>query len=286
MESRRRLNLSVTGERAPYSLEITGKTIGQLVEAKDLIPAQTPVNIAFLGTETHEERLHVARTIRELDLEAVPIISSRRLTSVDELDWLLDNYKKVAAPQRFIFVGGDPATPAGPFDSAIKVLESGVLERHGITNVGIVGHPEGNTYIDDDTAAESLRTKVEMLAERGCDVEITTQYGLDAQAMVNWVSALRQQGIDTPLRLGIPGPVSTKTLLRFAEMFGTEIPGEAAAAYGIDANDPQRMMTADTYINTIFEAVNEQNMGPALLHLYPFGGVSKAVRWITDWLEG
>lgn len=278
-------SLGNVAERAPYSLEITGKTINQLVDAKHVVPAKTPVNIAFLGTETHEQRLHVARTIRELGFEAVPIISSRRLTSVEELDWLLENYQKEAAPQRFIFVGGDPATPAGPFDSAIKVLDSGVLERHGITNVGIVGHPEGNTYIDDATAADSLRAKLEILEKRGCDVEITTQYGLDAQAMVDWVVQLREQGITAPLRLGIPGPVSTKTLLRFADMFGTQIPEDVAQNYGIDANDPQKTVTADSYINTIFDAVAAQNLGPALLHMYPFGGVSKAVQWIEEWLS-
>ncbi|WP_457580859.1 hypothetical protein [Ensifer canadensis] len=70
-------------------MEITGKDLGQIEAAKSEIPAGTPINIAFLGNETHAQRIEAAARIRQWGFEPVPIISSRRLTSVQDRDELL-----------------------------------------------------------------------------------------------------------------------------------------------------------------------------------------------------
>jgi methylenetetrahydrofolate reductase (NADPH) len=61
---------------SPFSLEITGTDIAQIRDSKFAIPVNTPVNIAFLGNESHRQRIHAAKTIRECGFEPVPIISA------------------------------------------------------------------------------------------------------------------------------------------------------------------------------------------------------------------
>lgn len=47
-----------------YALEVTGKAIAQVQTARAAIRLGTPINIAFLGNETHAQRIHAARVIR------------------------------------------------------------------------------------------------------------------------------------------------------------------------------------------------------------------------------
>ena len=62
-----------------YSLEMTGKDVPGLLEAKDSIPAGTRINVTFLGNEDLEMRVAAAKAVRELGFTPVPHISARRL---------------------------------------------------------------------------------------------------------------------------------------------------------------------------------------------------------------
>ena len=49
-----------------YSLEMTGKDVPGLMEAKDSIPAGTKINVTFLGNEDLEMRVSAAKAVRDL----------------------------------------------------------------------------------------------------------------------------------------------------------------------------------------------------------------------------
>jgi hypothetical protein len=56
-----RLDAASQGQWRPlYALEITAKNIEQIEAAQSEIPAGTPINIAFLGNETHQQRIRAA----------------------------------------------------------------------------------------------------------------------------------------------------------------------------------------------------------------------------------
>jgi methylenetetrahydrofolate reductase (NADPH) len=143
--------------------------------------------------------------MRTCGFEPVPIISSRRLRSKRDRDDLLDALVAEAAPSRIILVGGDPAVPAGPFEDSLALLRSGLLERHYVRQVGIVGYPEGHPKIDTDTLWRCLKWKFGFLQDAGCSVEITTQYGFDAAAVVQWIERLRREESTRPCALACPG---------------------------------------------------------------------------------
>lgn len=264
-----------------YALEVAGKDIAQVEAAKAEIPPGTPINIAFLGNEDHAQRINAARVIRACGFDPVPIISSRRLHSERDRDDLLDVLSAAAVPARFILVGGDPAVPAGPFEDSLALLGSGILERHSIRQVGVVGYPEGHPKIDTDTLWRCLKWKIEFLQNAGCSVEITTQFGFDADAVVQWMTRLRHEGIDTLVRIGVPGPASVGKLLRYAQRFGVEPSADTARRYGLSTAEHDRRVGPEMYWDQLTTGLDGGDFGTVLYHLYPFGGILEGVRWMN-----
>lgn len=265
-----------------YSLEITGKAIAEIQAAKVCIAAGTPINIAFLGNEGHDQRINAARVIRSCGFEPVPIISSRRLQSQEDLDYLVSNLVGAASPSRFILVGGDPSSPAGPYRDSLALLQSGILERHSIRNVGIVAYPEGHPKIETSALWQALKWKTEFLRDVGCAVEITTQFGFDASAVIIWLRQLRDLGIMSAVRVGVPGPTDVARLLRFAKQFGVVASASIARRYGLSLTNLLQPVRPDRFWDQLADGINAYALGEVLYHLYPFGGVEEGVRWMSE----
>lgn len=265
-----------------FALEVTGKDIGQIEAAKSIISSGTPINIAFLGNEDHSQRVNAARVIRACGFEPVPIISSRRLHSEADRDSLIGDLIREAAPGRFIFVGGDPAFPAGPFEDSLALLRSDVIGRHSIRHAGIVAYPQGHPKIDTEKLWDSLKWKVGFLADAGCSVEITTQFGFDADAIVRWLERLRQEGINSPVRIGVPGPAAVGKLLRYAKQFGVITSVTIARRYGLSLANSFHRVGPERFWRRLGAGMIGRDLGPILYHLYPFGGISEGVRWMNS----
>ncbi|MBD9490734.1 MULTISPECIES: methylenetetrahydrofolate reductase [Ensifer] len=262
-----------------YSLEITGKDIWQIEAAKSEIPAGTPINIAYLGNESHAQRIEAAARIRQWGFEPVPIISSRRLRSVQDRDELLTGLISAARPARFMFVGGDPSSPTGPYKDSLDLIAGGIVADHGIVNVGIAGYPEGHPKIDQARLWEALGQKTELLKARGCSVEITTQFGFDADAVVDWIAQVRARGIDAPIRIGVPGPADVKRLLRFAAQFGVASSAAIVGKYGFSLANLVNKVGPDRFMSRLAGGMAGRDLGTVMLHLYPFGGIADTVAW-------
>jgi methylenetetrahydrofolate reductase (NADPH) len=276
--------LATTPSGGLYALEVTGKDIAQVKASKAEIPLATPINIAFLGTEDHAQRINAARAIRECGFEPVPIISSRRLRSEQDRDGLLDAMISEANPTRFILVGGDPAIPAGPYGDSLALLKSGIIQRHDIRHVGVVAYPEGHPKIDAAALWRALKWKYAFLEDAGCTVEITTQFGFDADAIVRWIERLRAEEIDAPVRIGIPGPADVGDLLRYARQFGVVTSAGIARRYGLSLTNLLRRVGPERFFERLARGLNGRNFGPLLYHLYPFGGIADGVRWMNSHL--
>lgn len=270
----------------PYTLEITGKDIAQVQAARAVIPPGTPINIAFLGNENHAQRVNAARVIRDCGFEPVPIISSRRLLSRQDRDDLLGALIAEAAPRGFLLVGGDPANPAGPYRDLLALLQDGIVERHAIRHVGITGYPEGHPKIATDELWRALAWKVRFLEDAGCAVEITTQFGFDAEAILDWIARLRDMGIEVPVRVGVPGPADVGKLLRFARQFGVATSLGIASRYGLSLTNLLHRVGPERFFDRLTTGMAEGDLGRVQYHLYPFGGMEAGVLWMNGRLAG
>src|SRR5262245_55465194 len=216
-----------------YSIEMTAKDIDALRDAKEVIPQGTSVNITFLAGETAPARVAAAKQVRGYGLHPRPHISARRIASEQELVSFLADLAEQAQIDRAFVVAGDLATSAGPYFDALAVIRSGLLASYGVRTVGISGYPEGHPDFSEAVLWQALRDKHRVLTELGHSYEVITQFGFDAKPVLEWLERLRQSGITAPVRVGVPGPASVKTLLRFAARCGVGASASVMAKYGV-----------------------------------------------------
>ena len=91
----------------------------------------------------------MAVELRALGHVPVPHIVARHISDVADLDALLARLVREAGVDRALVLGGDRDTPAGAFDSALQLIETGLFERHGIRRLSISAYPEGHPRISD-----------------------------------------------------------------------------------------------------------------------------------------
>ena len=170
-----------------FSLEMTGRDIPALIEARDRIPAGTRINVTFLGNEDLEMRVAAAQAVRDLGFVPVPHVSARRLASRAQLEEFLGRLQEVGASEQIFAVGGDPAVPEGPFEDSLAVITSGVLQKYGVREVGIGGYPEGHPDIPKDVLARALGDKIAALRDQGLGATILTQFAFDTDPVAAWL---------------------------------------------------------------------------------------------------
>jgi len=266
-----------------YSVEMTAKDIESLRTASVAIPKETAVSVTFLPGEETAARLAAAKAVRSLGFEPVPHISARRLRSMGDLTQFLAQLRDDAMVERAFVVGGDLAEALGPFRDALQVIETDELARHGVKQVGIAGYPEGHPDIAEPTLWEALRTKHRALEEKGHRVEITTQFTFDSTPVLRWLERVRQDAkITSTVRVGLPGPASVKTLLRFAARCGVSASASVMARYGFSITQLLGTAGPSRLLDEFSESLRPSVHGEVRFHFYPFGGLENTVSWVEE----
>lgn len=266
-----------------FSLEMTTKDISRLEEAAPLIPAGTQVSVTFLPNESFEDRIRAASLVKALGLIPVPHISARRLQSAAELEGFLDRLAALSCTGQVFVVAGDPSSAEGPYADSLAVIKSGLLEKYGVRHVGIAGYPEGHPDISPEKLWQALGDKKKALDELGLEFSITTQFGFDAERITAWLAELRAQGVDAPVRIGVAGPASVKTLLRFAARCGVAASARVMAKYGISITKLLNTAGPDPIIEDLARHLDPSVHGQTALQFYPFGGLVKTAAWVQNY---
>jgi methylenetetrahydrofolate reductase (NADPH) len=265
-----------------YSLEMTAKDVVSLTDAAPLIPPETPLSVTFLPGEELAARVTATVAVRELGFEPMPHFSARRILSEDDFEGYLRDVVQAAEVRRCFIVAGDPPEPQGPYADTMSLLKTGAFERAGVKAIGIGGHPEGHPVMTPDQCWAVLGEKVAEIDQRGMAALIVTQFGFDPDRVLAWLIELRARGIDTPVRIGIPGPASIKALLRFAARCGVGASAAVMKKYGVSITNLLGAAGPDRLVDG-FAAQLEPAHGAVRLHFYPFGGLVKTVEWIADY---
>lgn len=263
-----------------FSLETTAKDAVQMGRAMAALPPGTPVNIAFLGSESFEQRLAAVQALIAGRVSPRPIISSRRITSHSVLQSFLEQAMASAPLTGIFLVGGDPQVPQGPFSDSLELIGSGLLDGLDVPMVGVPGYPEGHPHIRDEVLWDYLTRKIAALRERGFDVEITTQLSFDSQAVVTWIEKVRQAGLNVPIRVGIPSPSSLTGILRFAKQCRVGTSAQLLQRYGWHVTSLLGTEGPERFLTELMQVLEQRNLGEVRLHLYPLGDVPKAVEWL------
>lgn len=268
-----------------FSLEMTGKDVPGLEEARDVIPAGTKINVTFLGNEDLDMRVAAAKAVKDMGFVPVPHLSARRLASAAALEEFLDRLQQVGATEHVFAVGGDPAEPEGPYPDSLSVIRSGLLQKYGVREVSIAGYPEGHPDIASDVLWRHLEDKSAALADAGLDAVILTQFAFDTDPVVSWIDQVRARGIGTEIRIGTPGPAGIKRLIGFARRFGVGANAMIVKKYGFSLTNLMGTAGPDRFIGDLGALVaQDQARGPVKIHFYTFGGLRATSEWARDYI--
>lgn len=283
-----------------FSVEMTGKDVPGLMEAKDSIPAGTKINVTFLGNEDLEMRVSAAEAVRDLGFVPVPHISARRLSSRAQLEEFLSRLQDVGATESVFVVGGDPTTPEGPYEDSYDVIRTGLLLDYGVKEVSIAGYPEGHPDISDEVLWRALDEKSLSLSQQGLKATILTQFAFDTDPVLAWIDQVRARGIDSTIRIGTPGPAGIKRLLGFARRFGIGANAMIVKKYGFSLTNLMGTAGPDKFVTDLSAMLAERAAqapagttpglaagnsvpGPVKLHFYTFGGLLATADWARDY---
>lgn len=268
-----------------YSLEMTAKDIAALTEAARLIAPETPLSVTFLPGEAQDARVAAAIAVRQLGFEPMPHFSARRILSEDDFETYLARVVREAQVKRAFIVAGDPAEPQGPYPDTMSLITTGAFERAGVQAIGIGGHPEGHPVMTPAQCWTVLEAKIAEIERRGLAALIVTQFGFNPDTVLDWLADLRRRGLDTPVRIGIPGPASIKSLLRFAARCGVGASTSVMKKYGVSITNLLGSAGPDKLVDAFVDRLGPEH-GRVRLHFYPFGGLVGTVEWIAAYNRG
>jgi methylenetetrahydrofolate reductase (NADPH) len=180
-----------------------------------------------------------------------------------------------AGVRRLLVIGGDRDTPAGGFHHAIEVIESGLPQSRGIREIGLAGYPDGHPRVAASEIDRALAAKIEAAAATGLSVHIVTQFAFSPEPILAYMARLRERGIEQPVRVGIAGPASVATLMRFAAICGV---ATSARALARNAGLVKHLFGA-TAPDAILRALAGAQLGDVAPHFFTFGGLGATARW-------
>ena len=267
------------------SVEITGRQIDKLPILREKLAPGTRVFIALIDPAEIQAQFATVKQLKEAGFAPVPHVPARFVRDLDDLKSRVATLAGNGASEMLVLGGGAP-TPIGHYDAAIQLLETGVFQANGVTRIGIAGHPEGNADISrlkgDAALLQALKDKQAWLKAHGIEGFIATQFLFEAGPVAQWASALRAAAIDLPIHVGVPGPATLKTLVKYAAMCGV---GNSARFIRKQAMNITRLLTVNTpddFVGGLADLHFDQlGLGIAAPHLYPFGGFDKLFDWLT-----
>ena len=260
------------------SVETTVRQVAQFVAIAEQIPASGPINVAFVEDIPITERLSAIGALSAAGLRVRPIISARRITSETQLVALLQGITDEVGIDELLVVGGDPTQPAGPYATALELIESIPIAESAVKFMGLPGLPKEHPTTSAEVLLNSLVNKVEAIQATGRQVELTTQLCLDPAAVHAWISKVRARGVTAPIRIGVPAPTTAANLLRFCQLCKVDARLEDLCRYGWVADASATLVDPAAFLNSLSQLLQPGD-GPISTHVYPMGDVPAALAW-------
>jgi methylenetetrahydrofolate reductase (NADPH) len=258
--------------------EFIGPALSELLDPGMTVFVNSPSSV------TQHDVLTACVRLQRAGFIAVPHVVARQLAGFTEASDFLRRLEAEAGVTQILLLGGDVKRPVGPFDSALSLLSTGVVEHYGIVAVAFAGYPEGHPQIETAALHAALLAKLELARQRGLATSLVTQFGFDAAPIQRWIAACRAEGITCPIRIGLAGPASVATLAKYAIRCGIGASlralthGHAAIARILTEANPDALIGA--------LVAGEDPVAPIDgLHIFGFGGARRTAQWRRESLS-
>lgn len=254
----------------------------QLQQLRDHFRPGTDVTITFLPGDDYRHNVETAAALRRAGFNPVPHIAARELPSREALDDFLSRARGEADVTRILLIAGDVAAAKGPYRSGLDVCASGLIERRGITRLSVAGHPEGHPYLTASAALSGLEAWRDWGRQADISVDVVTQFCFESAPILEWIGELDARGVNIPVIVGLAGPASPATLMKFALRCGI---GNSMRSLRGQIGRFGRLLTEagpDDVVRGLQSAPKTATASIAGFHLFPFGGLRKAADWLRS----
>ena len=244
------------------------------------IPRDAKVSVTVSPTKGIETTLQLAREITSYvnsPVQVTPHISARLVESNTQVKDILTRVQDMGMKEIFI-VGGDAAEPAGPFSGSYDLLMA-FRELDTDFRFGITAYPEGHPSISDEVLAEDLRRKAPHANF------MSTQLCFEAETIKSWLESVRNEGIDTPLQIGVAGVVDMMKLMKISTRIGV---GDSIRYFTKHAGTVMKLMTGykpTDLLDGLMPLYGDDFYKIEGFHVYTFNNLEKTETWRRNQLE-
>ncbi len=266
------------------SIETSTRNVADVGGYARMLPPGSDVYVTFLPGTPYHHILSTATRLRQVGLNPVPHLAARRFASAAAVADFLGRLRDEAGVARVLLVAGDSDAAAGPFHSTLQVLETGVFQDCGIRSIGVAGYPEGHRRISQRALDDALDRKIRYAEAHGLGLFVVSQFCFEAQRVLGWLALLRARGVTLPVRIGVAGPASVRTLLAYALRCGIGASMKALGSQPVSLNRMLARHGPDDLVRAI--APQADALGAAGLHLFAFGNFADSAQWIREAAAG
>jgi len=264
--------------RAPRYEVFPAKGTEQAVA--EWVPTGMTVTVTASPVKGLEATVELAEKLAGRGYRVVPHLAARSVASQEHLEAIVARLKAAGVDDVFV-PGGDAVHPAGPFDSALPLLERLAEMGSPFGRIGITGYPESHPKIHDDITIQAMWDK------RRYASYIVSNVCFDAARLGRWIGRIRARGVTLPLYVGLAAPAERTRLLRMAAVAGasesarfiTRHPGWILRFWVPGGYSPDR------FLDRAAPVVTAPSAGVAGLHLFTFNQLQQTELWRRAALE-
>ncbi len=267
-----------------YSIEVMPRTAEKVEDFRTLLPEGTRVYIAHIEGTPIEDMVATAARLAKDGYAVMPHFPARIIKDAATLgDWIA-RYQGEAGVDQALLLAGGLSEPHGAYDSSMQLLETGFFDKAGFSRLHVAGHPEGNRDIDPDGSMknvdEALAWKQKFSERTDAKMALATQFAFEAGPIIAWANAIKANGIDLPVHIGIAGPAKLQTLIKFAIACGV---GPSLKVLQKRAMDVTKLLLPYEPTEVLAELAAHKAANPDFniesVHFFPLGGIKTNANW-------
>jgi methylenetetrahydrofolate reductase (NADPH) len=238
------------------------------------VPRDVTLTVTSSPTKGIEATLALCERLTGHGHSVVAHLAARLVSDRGHLREILARLDGLGVRDVFV-VAGDIEHPAGEFQGAAALLAAMAEVGHDLREIGITGYPESHAFISDETTIQAMFDKAPLATY------IVSQICFDPAVIDTWVRRVRDRGVELPIYVGLPGPVSAARLVRLSGRIGL---GDSARFLRGHGSWVGRLMRPRAYrpeqlLERLGASLGSPDRGVAGLHFFTFNEIERTERW-------
>lgn len=242
-----------------------------VVERISFLDPGSVITVTASPAKGIDPTIDLAIKVEEMGYRAVAHLAARFIENRAKLESVVDLLRGGGVERLFV-IGGD-GDPVGEYEDALSLLVALGEIGHQFREVGIAGYPEGHPAIPDS------RLRSAMLEKAPYATYLATQMCFSAKRIIGWLESVRSDGVELPVKVGVPGVVDPIRLISVGSRIGV---GQSLR-YVSKNRSILRMIRPGPYKpKKLVKAIEggTADLGVTGLHLFTFNQVEPTAEWV------